>query len=404
MEFNLLKPHFRWRFCIAFLLLMLFCQNNYSPEEEEPDGITFFKMLGTSIDEIAYMSRQTSDSGYITVGFSAVNPLGGPYGAYLLRTDVYGNEKWSKTYSFGSYTDGRSVIQTNDGGFIVFGDTYVQDSAGNFLLLKTDKNGNQEWMKTCGTNVNEESNCICQTSDNGFAITGFTAYQAGEGFNVYLVKTDESGNKEWDNTFGGDSVDWGSSVVQTADDGFIVVGMTKSYGAGKFDIYIIKTDKNGQEEWSETYGGAYKDEALSIQPTIDNGYIVTGYSSFEDGYDYRVFLLKLDNLGKEEWYKTVTGEGYAIGRSIQQCSDGGFIIAGENFVTNYNENAFLVKTDRSGTLQWWKSFGGVSTDIAEAVIQTYDGGYLVTGRSYDKETSQFDFLLVKTDRNGLVEF
>lgn len=403
LKLNIKKPLYNFLFWSLLSLLTPFCQNSSKPEEIHPEGITFHHTFGTNGSDLAHMSQQTSDSGYITVGFSASEPIGGKYGAHLLKTDVYGNEKWSKTYSFGSYTSGKCVLITDNTGLIVAGDTYVSDSAGNFFLLKTDSDGNEEWKKVFGTDGNEECFGICKTSDNGYVITGFTTYPTEE-FNVYLVKTDEFGNKEWENAYGGDSVDWGYSVAQTADEGYLIVGKTRSFGAGKYDILIVKTDRNGLEEWSDTYGGMYYDEAFSIWPTTDDGYVVTGYSMVEDGGDYRVILLKLNCLGKEEWFKTITGQGYAIGRSIKECIDGGFIIAGENFVTNNNENAILLKTDQDGAILWSKSFGGIDTDIAESVLQTFDNGYLLTGRTYNKEKGVFDFLLVKTDRNGLVDY
>jgi ribosomal protein S11 len=177
--------------------------------------------------------------------------------------------------------------------------------------------------------------------------------------------------------------------------------VTVSFGAGSYDIFLLKTDANGNIIWAKTYGGTGYDEAYSVQQTSDGGYIVAGYTrSFGAGYD-DVFLVKTDASGNIIWAKTYGGTGYDKARSVQQTSDGGYIVAGytRSFGAG-NYDFFLIKTDANGNIQWAKTYGGTDIDWASSVQQTSDGGYIVAGRTNSFGADSVDIFLVKTDANG----
>ena len=223
---------------------------------------------------------------------------------WLIKTDDNGNKVWDKTFGGIKQDLGYSVQQTSDGGYIIVGITAYDYHAwtGDVWLIKTDRNGNKVWDKTFGGTQYDEGRSVQQTSDGGYIITGVT-FSKGKGENdVWLIKTDENGETEWDTTFGGKSYDYGYSVQQTADGGFIITGETMSKGKGEFDVWLIKTDENGKTEWDRTFGGTEYEYGYSVRQTTDSGYIVTGVTtSFgHANYFYDMWLIKTDSEGKSK--------------------------------------------------------------------------------------------------------
>ena len=163
---------------------------------------------------------------------------------------------------------------------------------------------------------------------------------------VYLLKTDSPGNVMWTKTYGGSSSDYGYSVKQTFDGGFVIAGYTNSFGAGQFDLYVIKTDTNGSLVWSKTYGGASSDYGHSVIQTLDSGYIISGYT-LSSGMAAQVYLVKLDSGGNLLWSKTYGGSGNDFGWSVEQTMDSGFVITGNtDSFGRGNRDVYLIKTDR----------------------------------------------------------
>ena len=218
-----------------------------------------------------------------------------------------------------------------------------------------------------------------------------------------MVKTDGEGNEEWSRAFGGVGWDYADSVQQTTDGGYIIAGGTDSFGAGIYDVYLVKTDREGNEEWSRAFGGEDNDTADSVQQTADGGYIIAGDTeSF--GVDGDFYLVKTDGEGNEEWSRAFGGEETEEADSVQQTTDGGYIIAGytKSFGAG-NYDAYLVKTDEEGNEEWSRTFGGEENDSASSVQQTTDGGYIIAGRTASHGAGSWDAYLVKTDGDGVVE-
>ena len=202
-------------------------------------------------------------------------------------------------------------------------------------------------------------------------------------------------------TYGGTNDDWASSVQRTYDGGYILAGYTRSFGAGWSDIFLIKTDAFGNVIWAKTFGGTSIDGAFSVQQTSDGGYIVAGSTySFSVGLN-DIFLIKTDAFGNVIWAKTYGGTNYDEAYSVQQTYDGGYIVAGmTNSFGAGGYDAFLIKTDANGNIQWAKTFGGTNLDSASSVQQTLDGGYIVTGYTRSFGVGDYDVFLMKTYANG----
>jgi len=319
---------------------------------------------------------------------------GGGSNILLIKTDANGDIQWAKTYGVTGTEEAYSVQQTSDGGYILAGATIIGGSGNEVLLIKTDAFGNVQWAKTYGGTLADFAHSVQQTSDGGYIVAGYT-WSFGTGGDILLIKTDANGNVQWAKTYGGTGADYAFSVRQTSDGGYIVAGRTNSFGAGGSDAFLIKTDAFGNVQWSKTYGEAGYDVAYSVRQTSDGGYIVAGGTgSFGAGFS-DIFLIKTNASGNLQWAKTYGGTGEDWANSVLQTSDGGYIVVGTtNSFGAGGDDIFLVKIDTFGNLQWVKTYGGTSIDRAYSVQQTSDGGYIVVGGTVS------NFFLIKTDANG----
>ncbi len=292
------------------------------------------KTFGGTKDDIGYCVKQTTDGGFIITGVMNQSvSVGGD--VCLIKTKSNGDTLWTKIIGSGNDV-GFYIVQTNDGGFIVAG--YMGDA----YLIRTDVNGDTLWTKTfnAGSANGGEGYSIHQTTDGGFIITGSVWINSTYASDVFLVKTDGNGNILWSKTFGGTSFDTGRSVRQTSDGGFILTGYTKSFGAGSSDVYLIRADANGNLLWTKTFGYIYDDYGFSVQQTNDNGFIVTG--TLRTIGNVWTYLLKTDMNGDTLWTKIFAAGG---GSSVEQTSDGGYIIGGGRTI---NTPVHLIKTDSNG--------------------------------------------------------
>ncbi|HPT36662.1 MAG TPA: SdrD B-like domain-containing protein [Methanothrix sp.] len=372
---------------------------SYKFEIIAPAVESWQKTFGGSMLDGAHSVRQTSDGGYIIAGGTGpIMATEANGNALLIKTDSSGNKIWDKTFSG---QEAYSVQQTSDGGYIIGGITNYDGAYNDAYvtpldawLLKTDSSGNKLWDKTFGGSEINFASSVQQTNDGGYIIAG----KRDKG--AWLLKTDSSGNKLWDKTFGGSEFDHATlySVQQTREGGYIIAGVTGSdtddLNSHNYDYWMIKTDARGNKLWDRTFVSGSDHAKPSVQQTSDGGYIIACTA------ENNARLIKTDESGNQAWDKTFVGYGF-YKSSVQQTNDGGYIIAGDT--DSYGTgDIWLIKTDSSGDKIWDRTFGGSKSDIASEVQQTNDGGYIIAGTTFSYGAGDTDVLLIKTDANGNV--
>jgi len=363
------------------------------------------RAYGGRYDDVSYSVQQARDGGYIACGWTASFGPGTPGepNIYLIKTDSLGDTLWTRIYG-GPYVDrGTSVQQTQDGGYIITGNSDPNGSGYfNVNLIKTDTLGYTLWTKTYLDTTNlSVGNAVQQSRDTGYIIAG----QIG-GWDVYLVKTNSTGDTLWTRSFGGPYWDYGYSVQQTQDGGYIVAGERKFLNDSS-QVYLIKTNASGDTLWTRTYGGSGYDGGYFAQQTQDNGYIIAGYHFLNRALPFSgVYLIKTDAQGDTLWSKVYRGrypDSVAIGFCVRQTQDGGFIVTGGSGPRGLgNRHVYLIKTDAQGDTLWTKTFGVMGFQQGHSVQQTTDGGYIIAGYTNFFGAGNFDVYLIKTDANGNV--
>ncbi len=374
-----------------------------SPSCEEPEQhseATFVKTLGDIYSGTGYSVQQTLDGGYIIGGYTSNHKSGSEDADVLLiKTDTFGDAVWIRTYGGSDHDQGNSVQQTTDGGYIIVGHT-TSYGAGivDIWLIKTDAVGDTIWARTFGGPSVEYGYSVRQTLDEGYIITGETHSEvvAGE---VWLIKTDAFGDTIWTSIIKGTTGGCGRAVKETSDGGYVVAGYAN--GAGLYDGLLIKTDASGQVSWIETFDDGGTEEFRSIQQTSDGGYILAGETRGMGAGRSDIWLIKTDGEGEEIWRKTFGGDGNDNGYCVQQTSDGGYIIVGKTESYRGGDNSvWLIRTDKFGDAIWTRTLVGSGYNFGYSVQQTLDGGYIIAGETIGYGAGWSDVLLIKTDENG----
>ncbi|MCK9447722.1 MAG: T9SS type A sorting domain-containing protein [Bacteroidales bacterium] len=329
---------------------------------DDSGSVQWQKSLGGTGEDVATSIQQTSDGGYIVAGYSYSNDgdVSGNHGFndyWVVKLNYSGNIQWQKSLG-GSHRDyAFSIQQTTDGGYIVAGYSYsnngdVNGNHGSFdyWIVKLDDIGNIQWQKCLGGSDFDFAYSIQQTTDEGYIVAGYSWSNDGDvsgnrgNADYWIVKLDNIGNIQWQKSLGGNSIEYANFIQQTSDGGYIVAGLSDSNDGdvsgnhgGYSDYWIVKLDKIGNIQWQKSLGGGDWDYATSIQQTTDGGYIVVGESTSNDGDvsgnngDYDYWIVKLDDIGNIEWQKSLGGSNFDLARSIQQTTDGGYIVAGYSY-------------------------------------------------------------------------
>ena len=359
---------------------------------------------GGGSSDYGYTIRQTVDGGYIMAANTSSFGAGGS-DIWIVKLNPEGSIDWQKVYGGIGQDKAASIEQTSDLGFIIAGETN-SFGAGfrDIWLLKLNPDGTIDWQKTYGGINHEWANAIKQTSDGGY-IVGATTSSGGAGkYDAMLLKLNSDGTIAWQKTYGGIDDEQISSIQQAADQGFIVLATTSSFGASQKDIWLLKINSDGSVDWQNTYGGAGNDEGTAIQQTADGGYVVSGQTIPPGRDDGDIWILKLNNDGAVTWQKTFGGTYDEWSGSIRQTADGGFIAVGSSasfaIPLGGGTDLWVFKLNPDGSVDWQKAYGDVNYEWGYSIRQTTDAGYIVLSYTSSFGAGGYDCWVLKLNSDG----
>jgi hypothetical protein len=370
----------------------------------QPDTL-WTRTFGGSGAEQGHCVQQTSDGGYIIVGWT--NSFGSGKGdVWLIKTDMNGDTLWTRIFGGNGDDCAYFVRQTQDGGYILTGNTDSYGPGGYDLwLIRTDAIGDTLCTKTIGGSGGECGYCVRETLDSGYIIVGSTGSFGADQCDIWLIKTDMNGDTLWTKTFDGfpsPDVDVGYWVEEVSDSGYIIAA-SKGYCWSSYS-WLIKTDRNGDTLW--TISGELASEIYSVQETFDGGYIATGIVYHDAIVPYSEVLLVRTDKNGDGWEKTFMEDQYGSngGCGVTQASDSSYIIVGTTCPNDTGSlDILLAKIDTAGVLMWSETFGGSENEYGQFVQQTSDGGYIVLGTTHSFGAGQGDIWLIKLGGTGVEE-
>ncbi len=314
-----------------------------------------------------------------------------------------------RTFGTTFYDYGWGVDETFDGGAIIVGaKEYRSDRTRDILLVKVDENGFGLWEKSFGGSNNEEGYAVKQCMDGGFILAGYsTSY--GAAADIYVVKTDPYGIKEWDKVYGGNNLDRAYEIIETHDGHFIIVGVTNSPGIshGNDDIWLQKIDGQGNTVWRNAYGESNHEVGYDVVELPDGGFLVLGYKNFYDVSGKDIYLIRTDSVGTIVWAKTYGSSMVfdEIGYSIHEAYPSGYLICASTISRdNGGFDPQVIKIDYDGNMQWSAIYNGSGRSHTRWVATpTYDGGAAIIGTTtyyHTNEGDNEDIYLIKIDQQG----
>lgn len=411
--------------CIISIVLFIGCSDSDDSPKELSPQILFTKTFGGNLNESAQSICTTSDGGYIVLGYT--QSMDGDitdknttvFDFYLLKFASNDELQWTKTLGGSANDKGYKIIQTLDNNFTVAGFTSSSDGdisenfgSNDIWVAKLDNSGNVLWEKSHGFEGNDQGFSLIQTSNGGYFIGGVLDVSAsnGEGNDrsasrhaggdYWGIQLDSDGEKIWRRYFGGSFTDTTYDVIETDDNGFLLIGSSDSEDVdisgnkGEYDFWIVRLNNDGELLWEKSYGGAQIDEARSAIKTSDGNYVILGDSRSTDqdvsnsngAADF--WLIKISDNGDMIWEKSYGGSSFDAGRHVSASSDNGFILVGSsrsldgNLTENKGQNdMWLVKIDQIGNLQWQKSVGGSAIDIAYSAVEIDSETILIAGET-----------------------
>ncbi|PHR73726.1 MAG: hypothetical protein COA67_02685 [Lutibacter sp.] len=414
---------------ILFLIVTISCT-----KENEASGDLFqgeiksIKTFGGSKNETANDIISTVDGGYAVLGYTQSNDIditdkiNESYDYWLLKFDEENQLLWSKTYGGTADERGQSIIQTTDNGYLISGfsksndeDVSINFGSNDYWVAKLDATGTIIWEKSFGFSGTDQAFSSIQTLDGGYLITGTLDVTASNqqgndknskhaGGDYWAIKLDVNGTKQWRRFFGGSNTDTANDVIQTSDNGFIMVGLSDSSdidisnAKGAYDFWIVKIDSEGTLVWEKSYGGEETDQAYGITKTSDGNFIVTGDTrssnlDIETNYGSAdIWAIKINPLGDIIWKKNFGGASFDTSKDIIPSQNGGFYITGnsrsaDNDLTSNkgNNDVWIIKIDESGNLKWQKSIGGTEIDLSFGIAELSNNSIVVVGESWSSD-------------------
>ncbi len=433
--YRLLKTYRPYLYFIFTALLVFNCSKNDNSPPTPGDNnkdLVFLKTIGGSKNESAQSIVKTVDNGYAVLGHAqsadgdVTGKLDESFDYWLLKYDLNGTLQWQKTYGGSDDDRGSAIIHTSDGGFAILGrskssngDTTENNGFDDFWVSKLDAAGTISWQRSFGFSGVDTGISIIQTKDDGYLLVGVLDVTAsgGEGNSkslqaktqhaggdYWVIKLNASGDKQWSRFYGGTFTDTPHDVIQTDDNGYILVGSSDSddvdikNNKGSYDFWIVKISDVGDLTWEKSFGGSEIDEARGIVKTSDDNYLIVGDTRSNDldvstnNGAADLWIIKISPTGTLIWEKTLGGSSFDVGRSIRKTQDNGFIVSGNSrssngdLINNNGQNdAWVIKLDSNANLEWQKTVGGSHVDLIYDAIELNDQSIIAVGESQSSD-------------------
>jgi hypothetical protein len=373
----LIPEKMKTSFLVLFSFLLLLTVGDLSAQK------TIENHWGKKGFDGAFCIAASNDGGYIISGLT--KSQGDPVGDIIvIKTGAHGDTLWTMKYGGPKLEGGNSAMQTSDGGYMISGHTEDFGAKDcDAFLMKLDKNGNHEWFKVYGGDSDDISECVVELPGEGYVFSGITA-SYGNGptsgnCHMYFVKTDTKGNTIWERHYGGAGVEYSYSIAKTAGGGFLATGFSTSWGKGEDDGWLLKLNETGDTIWTRLYKSGGGIRFFQILPTLDGGFMMSGYTYPEKGDKSHGLIVKLDKDGKELWQKTYGGstEDVAL-NGVAQLPNGSFIFTGISRKTDPKGNVYILNTDADGNKISDEVYGG-SNSYANAIAVQGNNSYMTVG-------------------------
>lgn len=438
----------RYILSVLVFQLLLSCSNDNDSNSNSDGEVTFVKTLGGSKNDSAQSVIATMDGGYAILGFTQsmdgdiTDKQNESFDYWVLKFNAADELEWQKTYGGSEDERGRDIIQTLDGGYAIIGFSFsndgdVTDNSGlqDYWLAKLDANGNITWQKSFGYQGADSGISVIQTNDQGYLVSGILDVTASGGLgnssrsenrhaggDYWVLKLNSTGDIEWSKYFGGNATDTPEGIVQTDDNGFIIAGGSDSEDTdisnnnGSYDFWVVRISASGNLVWEKSFGGDQIDEARAIVKSGDGNYIIAGDTRSNDNDISNnngaadLWLIKISPNGDLLWEKTIGGTSFDVARAIVKSQNNGFLLAGSSrsddidvSENNGQNDAWVLKVDANGNLQWETTIGGSDIDFAYSLTELNDNSIIAVGdsTSSDGDIPQnkgfTDLLIVKID-------
>lgn len=379
-------------------------------EESSRRAPAFRKAIGGSSFESSRQVLQLPEGGYLMVGRTASHGEGDT-DMNVIKLSESGEVIWNKRYGEEDSEEASDVLLTADGGYMIFGsaDDYDDSKLRNVWIIKLNKEGDILWDRNYGIEgAINSAHAAVATPDGGYIVVGNSISISSESTcNMYALKIDMEGNEIWEKTYGGDSNEEAKDIAATPE-GFAIIGNTESYGKGRWDMFLVRIDHEGNKIAHHTYGGNDNEMGNAIISTKDGGFLLGGYSYSYSKGSLDAWVVKTDANGEQQWHKSFGQESTDEAFSLLELADGSFMMAG--YVDIYEPNdeyinisktaneALVVKLSVSGEVVWEKLIGGDKNQKAFSIIESNDGGFVVVGST--DEGSSTDALVFKLNSMG----
>jgi uncharacterized delta-60 repeat protein len=353
---------------------------------------------GADKEDKAYDLVTTIDGGYAMAGVSRSFSMG-KEDVYILKTDTKGKLLWEKRIGKARKDIAYAIDESKEGALYIAGTSKSYSKEGDYdvLVLKMDQNGTLLWAKSLGGSGKDHGYDIVATQDGGAVVVGKTKSFGHGHYDMYVVKLSSAGKVLWSSAYGGDTNEEAHGITQLADGSLIIVGGTESFGAGDFDFYIVKTDRNGKKLWERYYGGKKADMFYCVAPAKDGGFSAAGYTRSYNAGKKDLTVMRLDKKGNTLWHKIAGRHNHEVARAIVATPDDGVVVVGSTKSKGHGKNdIYILMFDKNGTPTFDRAYGGKKNDIAYGADRTKDGGYIVAGESESfGEADNYDVYLMK---------